>query len=198
MKKSTKRKNYVSTKIGRELIKMALMRAPKIGLESDSTIMVLFGAALMAKVGVEGYQLIPNITPCAKTLCEFLFEGTVYSIILERDLMLSAPLAILCDKRDGRKITEGDKFVKVTATFSREEGGVRGVDITYICIFSTSNNPDSAAKNITHCLELYDTLTYIIVFDNQGTYASGEGTREDLGKKLGKEIGERNWGKKIE
>ena len=74
---------------------MVLLHAPKIGLESASTMMALFGAALMADLGVEGYQLIPNITPCAKTLREFLFEGVVDSILLERDLMQCAPLAIL-------------------------------------------------------------------------------------------------------
>ena len=87
MKKSMKRKKYVSTKIGRKLITMVLLHAPKIGLESASTMMALFGAALMVDLGVEGYQIIPNITPCTKIMCEFLFEGTVDSILLERDIM---------------------------------------------------------------------------------------------------------------
>ena len=77
--------------------------------------------------------------------------------------------------------------MKLTAKFSREEGGVRGVDVTCIGISSTGNDSVSAAKNISHCLELYDTLTYRIMFDNQGTYADGGVTQEDLGKKLGKE-----------
>ena len=87
MKKSMKRKKYVSKKIGGNLITMVLMHAPKIGLESASTIMALFGAALMVDLGVEGYQIIPNITPCKKTLCKFLFEGAVDSLLLERDIM---------------------------------------------------------------------------------------------------------------
>ena len=41
MKKSMKRKKYVSTKIGRTLIAMVLLHTPKIGLESASTTMAL-------------------------------------------------------------------------------------------------------------------------------------------------------------
>ena len=101
--------------------------------------------------------------------------------------MRSSPLAILCGKGDSGKIREGANFLKLTDKFSREEGELRGLDSTCIGISSTGNYSVSDEKNIHHSLELYDTLNYQILFDNQGADAGGGEMWEDLGKKLGKE-----------
>ena len=54
--KDKKRKKYVSSKIGEKLIAMACLHAPKISLESASTMMSLFVAAYMVDLGVEGFE----------------------------------------------------------------------------------------------------------------------------------------------
>ena len=181
MKKVMKRKQYVSTDIGRKLIVMALMHAPKIGLEAASTMMSLFVAAYMADLGVESFETIPNSTPCAKTMREFLFESATDGILLQRDIFPSSPLTLMCDKGDGRKVREGANFVKLIRNFNREE---KQVDITCIGISSTGNDSVSAAQNIDHSLQLYDTPTNRVTLDNQCTDAGGGGTREDLGRRL--------------
>ena len=181
MKKAMKRKKYVSTDIGRKLIAMAVLHAPKIGLEAASTMMSLFVTAYMADLGVQGFELIPNSTPCAKTIREFIFESATDAILLQRNLFASSPLTLMCDKGDGRKVREGANFVKLIGDYNREE---KQVDITCIGISSTGNDSISAAQNIDYSLELYDTPSNRVTLDNQGTDAGGGGTREDLGNKL--------------
>ena len=131
--KGNEEKKYVSTDIGRKLIVMALMHAPKIGLEAASTMMSLFVAAYMADLGVESFETIPNSTPCAKTMREFLFESATDGILLQRDIFPSSPLTLMCDKGDGRKVREGANFVDLIGNFNREE---KHVDITCIQIFA--------------------------------------------------------------
>ena len=104
---------YVSTDIGRKLIVMAVLHAPKIGLEAASTMMSLFDTTYMADLGVQGFELIPTSTPCAKTIREFIFESATDAILLQRNLFASSPLTLMCDKGDGRKICEGTIFVKL-------------------------------------------------------------------------------------
>ena len=153
-----KRKKYLSTEIGRKLIIMVVLHAGKLGLESTSTMMALFLAAYMADLGIAGYWQILNWTPCATTLCEFVFEGAVDSILLEQDKMQSASLTILCNKGDSRKIQEGANFVKLVGQFKEREG----VNITCISISSTGSNSVSASQNISFSLQLYDTLSHWI------------------------------------
>ena len=160
---------------------MALMHAPKIGLEAASTMMSLFVAAYMADLGVDSFETIPNSTPCAKTMREFLFESATDGILLQRDIFPSSPLTLMCDKGDGRKVREGANFVKLIGNFNREE---KQVDITCIGISSTGNDSVSAAQNIDHSLQLYDTPTNRVTLDNQCTNVGGGGTREDLGRRL--------------
>ena len=61
------------------------------------------------------------------------------------------------------------------------------MDVTCIGISSTGNDSKSAAQNIHHSLQLYDSENKPCLLDNQGTDADGGGTREDLGRKLSEE-----------
>ena len=97
--------------------------------------------------------------------------------------MARLPLTILADKGDDRNIREGANFVKLIVKYNHEEE----VDVTCIGISSTGNDSKSAAENIHHTLQLYDSKDQICLLDNQGTDAGGGGTREDLGGKLAEE-----------
>ena len=63
-------KKAVSTKIGRKLIAMAVLHAPKLGFEEAATMMPLFVASFLANLGFEDLSAIPQQTPCAKTIKE--------------------------------------------------------------------------------------------------------------------------------
>ena len=53
MKKTLKeRKKHVGTKVGKKLIAMAVLHAPKLGLEAASTMMPLFVASFLADLGL--------------------------------------------------------------------------------------------------------------------------------------------------
>ena len=100
-------------------------------------------------------------------------------IILERGVMVSVPLTLLCDKGCERKIREGENFLKLTTKYGHEE---KEFDVNCFRISSTGNDSISAAHKIIYTLQSYDTPTNYASLDNQGTDACGGGTREDLGK----------------
>ena len=107
---------------------------------------------------------------------EYVFDSVVDSILLERNKMKNLPLTILADKGDGRKEREGTNFVKLVAKYCHE---TNEVDVTCIRISSTGNNSRSAAENIHHSLQLYDTEDNHCALDSQGTDAGGGGTRQE-------------------
>ena len=126
MKKTLKeRKKHVGTKVGKKLIAMAVLHAPKLGLEAASTMMPLFVASFLADLGLgDCIESISNLTPCAKTMKDYVFDSVVDSILLERNKMKNLPLTILADKGDGRKEREGANFVKLVAKYCHETNEV--------------------------------------------------------------------------
>ena len=194
IRKALKKKKYVGSKVGRKLTAMALLHAPKLGLEAASTMNSLFLSSFFANIVFDEEMLkgIPNCTPCAKTMRDLIFDATVDSILLERERMASLPITLLCDKGDGRKAREGANFVKLVAKYNHD---TEEVELTCIGISSTGNDSRSAAENINHCLLMYDTENDKIFLVSQGTDAGGGATREDLGRKL-EEVGRRQVGGK--
>ena len=95
--------------------------------------------------------------------------------------MTKLPLAILCDKDDGRKKCEGFSFPKLVVKYCDKN---KELDVTWIGISLTGNDSISAAESIHHSLQMYDAEDKLVSFACQGTDAGGGGTREDLGQKL--------------
>ena len=145
--------------------------------------MSLFIESFFADLGFDSqlYESISEVTPCAKTMREIIFDSAADSILLERDKMASLPLTVLGDKGDGQKKCEGENFVKLVVKYNHDK---EEVDVTCIGIGGSGNDSRSATESIDHSLANFDTISYRNKFDSQGTDAGGGGTREDLGRKL--------------
>ena len=68
--KENKIKYLVSTKIGQRLLGMAMVHAPKVGLESMATIIALVSAVTLANLGINKahFPCIPLLNPSTNTL----------------------------------------------------------------------------------------------------------------------------------
>ena len=82
--------------------------------------------------------------------------------------MRKLPLAILCDKGDGRKKREGATFPKLVVRYCEKN---KELHVTCIGISSTGNDSMSAAENIHHSLKMYDVEDKPVSFACQGTDA---------------------------
>ena len=102
VRQQTEQDKYIGTHLSKKLIVMALLHAPKLGLEAAATMMGLFVASFLANMGLLGLSTVPKSTPCTKTMPRILIEATAGSILLERESMHSLPLTLLVDKGDGK------------------------------------------------------------------------------------------------
>ena len=183
------------TCLGRKLIAMALLHAPKLGFESASNSRALFTASFLADIGVLDLSQVPNSTPCATSMKNIIFEAAADSILTEKKSMQELPLSILADKGDWRGSRDGTNFVKLISKISHERDEV---DIMCIGISSAGNDSKSAAENISYILEGYDSENKKIIILNQGSDTGGGGTGKELTNEMEKtgrvrDIMEYNW-----
>ena len=181
IKEKLEKETYSGTRLGRKLISMGLLHAPKLGFESVSNLMALFTASFLADVGVLDLSRVPNSTPCAKTMRNIIFEATADAIVVERKNMQEVPLSILADKGDGRGNRNGANFVKLIGKYNHDRDEV---DMTCIGIDSAGNDSKSAAENISYTLQKYDSEEKKIVLSNQGTDTGGGGTGKELANQI--------------
>ena len=84
IKKSFNIKQYHGTPLGRRLHAMAMLHAPKVGVETMEKIISLLAAAFAANIGIDEKYLpdISKISPSSTTLKQLLVDLTVESVLL--------------------------------------------------------------------------------------------------------------------
>ena len=150
--KKKQRHYLVSTPLGRRLLAMAVVHAPKVGLETMQKIVSLVSAGTLANLGLdEGMvQYIPNILPCANSLKRFVFELGCDIVMKTSNEIKNKELALICDK--GENKGNAASFVKLLCWVS-DRGAV---DVCCFGIESAGNKSDDAAKAIHHSLKLFE------------------------------------------
>ena len=78
-------------------------------------------------------------------------------------MVVSVPVNLMWDKGDGRKVWEGENFVKLAAKYIQEE---KEIDVNCTGISSKGNDSVSTANNISYTLQSYDTPTNYVALDN--------------------------------
>ena len=84
VKKQANLPRYEGTHIGKKLISMALLCAPKLGLESASQMIALSITSFLAECGLLDLSQVPKSTPSAKCLRNIIFEAAADSALLEQ------------------------------------------------------------------------------------------------------------------
>ena len=120
IKEKLGKEKYTGTRLGRKLISMGLLHAPKLGFESVSNLMALFTASFLVDVGVLDLSRVPNSTLCAKTMQNIIFETMTDAIVVERKNMQELSLSILADKGNGRGNWNGANFVKLISKYNQD------------------------------------------------------------------------------
>ena len=168
---------FVSTKLGRQLLGMEMIHAPKVGLESMAKIITLACAGTLANLGIYEVYLphIPLLTPSADTLKNFIFELGVDVILLTGEEIKNKGLALLCDKDEDKNLAAS--FVKLLCWYNER----KGIEILCFEIESAGNSSKDAAKVIHYSLKIFELSTGKNFMINGSTTDAGGG---DVGSLL--------------
>ena len=157
---------------------MAVMVAhvPKVSLQALQRIISLSFASLLLDVGID-ISKVPYSCPSAATLKHLVFEESVNTILMQREILKHIPKSLMCDKGDGGKVRDGASFFKLIVYWDKIHKRVRVVSIG---IYGAGNTSEEAAAGIDFFLLPFDHDGFRMVFIAQGTDAGGGGTGSSL------------------
>ena len=165
-----KHKRYIGTTLDLHLHEMAMLHAPKMGVEIMDKVIALSAAAFVANIGIDPSYLrqVCKISPRPTTLKQLLVELAVESVMLTSEEIKDKKLGLICDK--GEDKSTGASFVKLLTYFCWLE---RRVKVTCFGIEHTGITSKDAVQAINHSLKLFAVLYGVILIITSSTTNAG-------------------------
>ena len=157
---------------------MAMLHAPKAGVETMEKVIMLSAAAFAANIGISEEDLpnISKISPSSTTLKQLLVKLAVESVLMTSEEIKDKQLGLICDK--GEDKSTGASFVKLLSFYCREN---KRVKVTCFGIKHAGSTSDAAAHAIDHSLKLFELHGEIcLVITSSTTDAGGGGVNRSL------------------
>ena len=161
-RKKLMQKKIKCTPLGRCFLRIAMMHAPNLALESADRFIVLVLCWFLADLGVLSLlSNIPKFLPSADTLKDIMIKEVIDTIVIKREDMKGVPLGLMCDKGEGQKKRNGASFIKLVPRFDMKTDKIK---VTCIGIQSAGNSSIDAAEGVDHVLKPYDHEDQVLQF----------------------------------